>query len=58
MRNTQKSLLMQYILNLAPHAEEQPNNIEGIVFDGGALLHHLPWPNVGTMEVVLTMYYD
>ena len=49
---------MQYILNLASHVEEQPNDIEGIVFDGDALLHHLPWPKVGTMEVVLSMYSD
>ena len=58
MIKTQKSLLMNYILNLAPHAVEQQYDIEGIVVDRGALLYHLPWPKVGTMEVVLAMYSE
>ena len=56
MRKNKKSLLMQYLLNLATDSREIQENIKAVAFDGGALI--LPWPKIGTMETVCGMYVD
>ena len=56
MRKNTKSLLMQYLLNLATDSRETLENFKAVVFDGGALIHRLPWRKVGTMETVCGMY--
>ena len=58
VRMNTKSLLMQYLLNLATDSRETQGNFKAVVFDGGALIHRLPWPKVGTMETVCGMYVD
>ena len=58
MRENKKSLLMQYLLNLATDARETQENFKAVVFDGGALIHRLPWRKVGTIEMVCGMYVD
>ena len=55
-RKNKKSLLMQYLLNLATDSREIQENIKAVAFDGGALI--LPWPKIGTMETVCGMYVD
>ena len=52
MRENKKSLLMQYLLNLATDARETQENFKAVVFDGGALIHRPPWRKVDTMEMV------
>ena len=49
---------MQYLLNLATDSRETQGNFKAVVFDGGALIHRLPWPKVGKMETVCGMYVD
>ena len=58
MRKNTNSLLMQYLLNLANDSRETQENFKAFVFDGGALIHRLSWPKVGTMETVCGMYVD
>ena len=58
MRKTQKSLLMQYIVSIVPNLDKEICDPQGIVFDGGAMIHHLSWPKLGTMKAILDMYFD
>lgn len=58
MRKNKKSLLIQYLLNLATDSQGTQKNFKTVVFDGRALIHRLPWPNVVTMDPACEMYVD
>ena len=49
---------MQYLPILVADSQETQENFKAVVFDGGALIHRLPWSKVDMMETVRGMYVD
>ncbi len=41
-----------------PENQELPGDDVNYVLDGGALLHHIPWPRTATYSTVCDMYVD
>ena len=58
MRKNKKSLLMQYLLNLGTESRETQKNFKVVVFDGGALIHCLPWPKKVQWKRFYGMHVD
>ena len=57
MRKCKKSALMRYLISLSSTRPDSAG-IKGIVYDGCALIHHIPWPKLGTIVALCLMYLE
>ena len=51
-----KAILADVFLKYIEHQQKQPSSDVQHVLDGGALLHHLTWPQGSTYDGVCKMY--
>ena len=54
-----KSLLLQFIIDIAKLVEDHQDDHESILFNGSALIHYLSLPKAGkSFAVVLVIFYN